>query len=174
MPIVLLVAAALVLPAPTYDLLQIEHLAPKGRVQDHDPEDPVVTAIVSSGRDAIPVLIRLIESERVYEETPIDFWPLVREGDVAFAILSDLFLDPTWKKSTLPDLCWDNILERTSSDLPAWQVLEDFVATHGRAAIAEKWRSAWSTHQADLEWDEAGRFFRVAGRELAPCRITTH
>jgi len=160
--------------SPTYDLLQIEHLNSKGRVQDpeYQRQGPVMQAILQSGKAAIPVLIDLIESERPYTGSPLDFWPEVREGDMALIILSDLFLDPTWRQSTLPELCWDNLLERADSAVPAWDLLERYIRSHGRAALTSRWRAAWLEHETKIVWDDDGRFFKVVDRELVPCRLT--
>ena len=118
----------------------------------------------------IPVLIELIESDRLYRRPPLDYWPEVREGDMAFAMLCDLFLDPTGEKSTLPELCWDNALKRSDSSVAAWELLGRYMNTYGRSSLAAQWRKAWSKHRESIVWDEEGRFFRVTGRELVSCR----
>ncbi len=140
---ILLSMAAASATVLTFDLLQIEHREPKGRAQDMT-SDPVIASIVASGKDGIPVLIELVESERLYENPPFDFWPEVREGDMALSILCDLFLDPTWKKSTVPERCWDNLLQRSDPGVPAWELLSHYVETNGRSSLAEKWSATWS------------------------------
>ena len=154
---------------PPFNLLDIEHRQPKGRMQD-DRSNPVIASVISHGKDSIPILIDLIESERIYSQPPFDFWPQVKEGDVALALLSNLFLDPTWRNSSLPSLCWDNILERETSATPSWELLYAYVEKHGRQPLAEKWRKAWVTHQAAIEWDSEGWYFRVNGLEPTPCQ----
>lgn len=158
----------------TYDLMKIAHLGGKGRVQDQkNPADSQISAILSMGKDAIPLLIKDLESERAYGRPPVDFWPKMTEGDVALVVLTNLFLDPTWRQSTLPELCWDNLLERTSSETPAWQLLDNFVAAHGRAELASRWRQTWLREGAKMKWDSKGRFFRIEGRELVECTPDT-
>jgi hypothetical protein len=154
-----------------FDLMEIGHIGGKGRIQDqkYHPNDPQVIAILAAGKEAIPLLIEALESERPYDKAPIDFWPKVVEGDVALAILSDLFLDPTWQRSTLPELCWDNLLGRTNESTPASELLHDFVKSNGRAVLANRWRQAWIQHGSRVRWDSIGRYFLVEGRELAPC-----
>jgi len=65
-------------------------------------------------------------------------------------VLSDLFLDPTQRLSTLPELCWDNLLERTSGETTAWDLLYGFVESHGRAELARRWRQAWAQYGAKV------------------------
>jgi hypothetical protein len=153
------------------DLMAITRLGGKGRVQDLRPgqKQPQINAILALGDDAIPRLIDAIESERPYRSPPAPFWPKMVEGDVALIVLSDLFLDASWKRSALPELCWDQLLERTSNQATAWELLGDFVRLHGRAELARRWREAWLQHGAKMKWNSAERFFEVEGRELTPC-----
>ena len=159
----------------SFDLLKIRQLPEKGRVQDkgYAARDPQVIAILASGKNAIPQLIGLLTSEKPFEKSPVPLWPKMVEGDLALAVLSDLFLDPSWKQSTLPDLCWDSILHRTSDDLPAWVLLDAFIKAHGREALAARWRQAWLEHGDSVVWDVSGQFFRVEGRDLSVCAPNT-
>jgi len=172
---VLVLALALALPCSAgteaFDLLKIAQLGSKGRIQDaqYQPKDAQVSAILAAGKDAVPHLIDALESTRAYEVSPKAFWPRMVEGDVALVVLSDLFLDPTWKQSTLPELCWDNILERTDAETPAWDLLNAFVKAHGRAELTKRWRAAWARHGAAVQWDPAGRYFVVEGLAPAAC-----
>jgi hypothetical protein len=155
----------------TFNLLEIGHMGGKGRIQDqkYHPNDPQVIAILSMGKGAVPILLESLESERPYDKPPIDFWPHMVEGDMALIVLSDLFLDPTWRQSTLPELCWDNLLRRTSREATASELLHDFVEAHGRAELARRWREAWAQYEPKVRWDSAGQYFRVEGRELTAC-----
>ena len=155
----------------SFDLMQVGHLASKGRIQDQKylRRDPQVTAILQMGKEAIPLLIEALESERPYVSPPVDYWPRMVEGDVALAVLSDLFLDPTWMQSTLPELCWDNLLERTSEDTTASDLLNGFVMLHGRAALARRWRQAWAQYESRVRWNPTGQYFEVEARELTAC-----
>jgi hypothetical protein len=91
------------------------------------------------------------------------------EGDMALIVLSDLFLDPTWKQSTLPELCWDNLLGRTSGDTASWDLLKNYVASHGRAELARHRLQAWARDGERMRWDPKGNYFKVEGRELVAC-----
>ena len=154
-----------------FNLLEVGSTGGKGRIQDvkYRPRDPQLAAILAMGKDAIPLLIDALESETAYERPPLDFWPTMVEGDMALVVLSDLFLDATWSRSTLPELCWDTVLERKSDGETAWDLLDDFVRAHGRAELANRWRQAWAQHASELKWDPKEQFFVVDGRELAAC-----
>jgi len=154
-----------------FNLMEIAHISGKGRIQDQKerPNDPQVTAILAMGKEAIPILIEALESERSYESPPLEFWPKMVEGDVALVVLSDLFLDPTWLQSTLPELCWDNLLKRPSADTTASDLLNGFVRSHGRAELARRWRRAWAQYSARVRWNSTGQYFQVEGRELTAC-----
>jgi hypothetical protein len=143
----------------TFDLLKIVQLSGKGRIQDaqYQPKDAQVSAILAAGKDAVPLLIDALESARPFKSSPNSFWPAMAEGDVALIVLTDLFLDPTWKRSTLPELCWDNILQRTDAETPAWDLLNTFVNAHGRTELARRWRAAWARHSAATRWDPIAR-----------------
>ena len=154
-----------------FDLLKISHLGGKGRVQDHGyhPDDPQINSILAMGKDAIPLLIESLESVRPYRVPPVDYWPKMVEGDIALVVLSDLFLDPTWERTTLPELCWNNILKRTDAETPAWDVLNAFVVAHGRAELSNRWRAAWARYGAAVRWDPTGRYFVVEDQALVEC-----
>ena len=159
----------------TFDVSKIAQLGGKGRIQDatSHPKDPQVSAILAAGKEAVPILIDALESTRPFEKSPQPFWPRMVEGDVALIVLSDLFLDPTWKRSTLPELCWDNILKRTDADTPARDLLDTFVAAHGRAELAKRWRAAWAQHSTAVRWDPTGQYFVVEGKPLMACAPNT-
>jgi hypothetical protein len=68
----LLITLACFADAKSFDLLAIGELGGKGRIQDTGsvPRDPQIAAILASGKDAIPLLIEAIESERPFERPP--------------------------------------------------------------------------------------------------------
>ena len=65
-----------------FNLMEIAHIGGKGRIQDQKerPNDPQVTAILAMGKEAIPILIEALESERSYKSPPLEFWPKMVEG----------------------------------------------------------------------------------------------
>jgi hypothetical protein len=77
----------------------------KGRFQNRDYcASAVMDEIVADGKSAIPVLISQITDSRWIAEPVYDYWPRIRAGELARSILSDLFFDDTWQKSTMPPL----------------------------------------------------------------------
>src|ERR1017187_810826 len=100
----------------------------KGRFQDrYYCDSAVMDEIVADGKSAIPVLISQITDSRWIEEPVYDFWPRIRAGELAYFILSDLFLDDTWQKSTMPDLFPH---QDCKNDEPAWVCWGHFRTTH--------------------------------------------
>jgi hypothetical protein len=94
-------------PAKAYPLSTWRNLTcrAKGRFQDREYcSSPVIDQIVADGKNAIPVLISQITDSRLITEPVYDYWPSIRAGELAQFILSDLFLDDTWQKKTMPEL----------------------------------------------------------------------
>jgi hypothetical protein len=92
---------------PSLTLHWIRRLPPKGRAQDAG--SAVVGRLLSSWTDSVPLLIDKLLSERPYEPPILDFWPSMREGDVALVLLTDFFRSPAGDTS-FPELCWDSLL----------------------------------------------------------------
>lgn len=157
-----LAASAVASPVTDVDLRTIGPVQPKGRVQDH-PRRSVVNRLVAAGAVAIPFLVSKLEDETKTEGHVFDYWPDVRVGDVALAILCDFFLTPDERTSTVPGLTWDAVLERTSApDLSAASLLRTFVATHGRAEIRRRIEALLRPYQGRFVWDDEQRCFRPA------------
>src|SRR5262245_51180530 len=55
-----------------FNLMEIAHIGGKGRIQDQNyhSNDRQVTAILAMGKDAIPLLIETLDSERPYDNAP--------------------------------------------------------------------------------------------------------
>jgi len=162
--------------ASDFDLMAIERIGPKGRVQD-SPVDPEISKILAVGKEAIPELIELVSSSKEYEHRPVSFWPVYSEGDMALSILSDLFRDSTWTKTTLPEHCWGTILGWTAADteagLAAWDVSYRYIERFGRESLADSWREVYARHAESIYWDEQERFFRIKDKPLEPCKLNT-
>jgi len=156
--------------ASEIDVLDVGKLLPKGRIQDNT-NDAVVAGIVAKRRESIPFLIDRLTSERVYDHRVLDFWPRVREGDIALMFLSDLFTDPSGVMSSLPELCWDTVLGRSDDDMPAWELVDSYLETHSRADLQALWRQAYVRYEKEISWDEDRRFFVISGRELQSCEM---
>ena len=149
-------------PQPiSVDLRLIGHIAPKGRGQDkiYNPSLPVVDALIDSGPAAIPFLLSKLGDETEIDPSVLDLWPRVRVGDVALVLLCDFFTRPDGK-NTVAGLNWDGILERGNQDGPAWALLEDFVAKHGRRGLRHRAEGILKPHHGRFAWDAEERCFK--------------
>ena len=144
----------------TVDLRGIGHLPSKGRAQDQaNPPNRVVSAIIAAGPDAIPFLVDQLSDETVLEGPVLDFWPQVRVGDVALVLLCDLFKAPDGISTTVPGLAWDTLLERDDVDIPAWSLLNRYVAAHGRRGLQSKVEQLLKPYVGRFAWDKSARCF---------------
>jgi hypothetical protein len=149
-------------PFDTIDLTRIQHIGPKGRVQDKEYNDlEVVDQLIGRGTDSIPLLISKLEDETELEGRVIDFWYKVTVGDIAHIILSDFFTDSTWEKATIPGIRWDDMLERRNAEITGEQVLREYIDKHGRSGIRKRWEKIWQEYKSRLYWDERERCFKV-------------
>jgi hypothetical protein len=134
----------------------------KGRFQDRDYcASAVMDQIVSDGKSAIPVLISQITDSRWIAEPVYDFWPQIRTGELAYFILSDLFVDDTWQKSTKPEL-----FPRQACDEPAWVCWDKFRKTHSLKVLQARWMRFWNANQGKIYWDEKARCFRLSDAKI--------
>jgi hypothetical protein len=154
------------------DLLKIRDIAPKGRIQDSEYNSHLqveINALVAQGPTAIDFLIAQLTDQRVINHHVLDYWPIVRVGDVALIVLADLFTDATWTQSTIPGASLDEILEQRNRSVATQKAHADFVRRHGRKAIQRKWQTLWRRYRTQVSWDEKNRCFRpnVAERKTA-------
>ena len=145
------------------DLAKIGHIQSKGRVQDEQYNRlEVVERLIAGGKESIPFLISQLESEKRVQGQVIDFWSKVTVGDLAFIILLDFFLDPTWSGSTISGLTWEEFLEvKKDSGQDAQQQLRSYISKHGRRQIKARWQRVWEENQERLYWDEKDRCFKL-------------
>lgn len=150
-------------PLSQIDLSKIGGVAPKGRVQDKDYNNlPVVENLIAHRREAVPFLINALDDETEIKDHVFDYWSDVRVGDVAFAILTDFFTDPTWQKTTIPGVGYDTFLGRKpNSNVTSEQLLRNYIAKHGRQDITTRWRAIWAQYQTRVYWDENDRCFKL-------------
>ena len=144
------------------DLHLIGHVAAKGRVQDKtfNPTVPIVDALIQSGPAAIPFLVSKLEDDTEIDGPVLDYWPRVHVGDVALLLLCDFFSRPDRKRSTVPGMSWDTILERRNADVPAWTLLDDFLTKYGRVGLRRKIEAMLKPHHGRFAWDEKERCFK--------------
>jgi hypothetical protein len=117
------------------------------------PTDPVIDALIEAGPASIPFLVQKLEDDTEIEHSVFDFWPRVHVGDVAFAILCDFFTTPDWTTSTIPGLSWDALLGRPTADMTASDLLESFVAKHGRRGLRQRVEAVLEPYKGQLKWD---------------------
>jgi hypothetical protein len=135
----------------------------KGRLQDVSSK--VMDQIIAAGPKAVPVLIGMITDARMAKtkEPIICFWPGMAVGDIAFCLLSDLFMNADWTKSTMPGTGWDEMLG-PAGDLPAWEQLHGFIRKHGRVALRDKWQLLWDKYGGQVFWDANERCFKLTNK----------
>jgi hypothetical protein len=69
--------------------------------------------------------------------------------------------DSSGQKTTIPGVGFDTFLQRTNSKLTGEQLLRQYIAKHGRRAIADRWREIWRKYKERVYWDERDRCFRL-------------
>jgi hypothetical protein len=144
------------------DLRQIQHIAPKGRVQDkYYNQLEMVDRLIALQTQAIPLLIEKLDDETVISHHVVDYWATITVGDLALMILTDFFTDATWTRTTLPNVSWDEMLNRKNKSDSAQEVLHQYLQQHGRKTIKEKWRKLWEANREQLYWDANERCFKL-------------
>ena len=130
----------------------------KGRFQDREYcSSAVIDRIVADGKSAIPRLISQITDSRWIAEPIYDFWPRIRTGELAHFILENLFVDETWRHSTMPAL-----FPPEKCDAPSWDCWASFRKGHTLGEIQTRWTAFWEANKERIYWDEKARCFRLA------------
>lgn len=129
----------------------------KGRFQDREYcSSQIIDQIVADGKSSIPILISQISDARWIAEPIEDFWPRIQVGDLAFFILSDLFLDDTWTKRTMPEL-----FPEPKCEDPSFVCWSKFRKTHSLATFHAGWLKFWNANRERIYWDDKARCFRL-------------
>jgi len=130
----------------------------KGRVQDKGYCDSkIMDRIIAQGKDAVPVLISQITDTRELKEPAFDFWNRMTVGDLANAILENLFTDSDWKTFNMPGL--ELITPKCEDSAEnCWQML---LKNHGREFVQDQWLAAWNKNKDRIYWDTEARCFRL-------------
>lgn len=147
------------------DLLKINEIAPKGRIQDMDynfQNAEMVEKLIQHGKASIPFLIEKLDDRSKFSRHVIDFWPDVTIADIALIMLTDLFTDSRWTKTTIPEADWKYIIgSDKKSAMPSSEWLIRFTERHGRKPIKNAWQKTWKKYQDRIYWDEKERCFNV-------------
>lgn len=156
------------------DLVDINHIGPKGRVQDkkYNPDSSVIDELIKNGKSSISFLIERLKSEKAYGPGVLDLWPYVEERHVALIILTDFFLDSSWEKSTAPDMCFNSLIsaQREYPDLAIWAIFYDHFSPDVWNQSINKWEFFWENNKDKIYWDSKDRFFRIEGKEFRFCQ----
>lgn len=145
------------------NLAEINAIAPKGRVQDKDynPNLIIVDKLVAKGVESIPFLIKNLGNSSKLPKPVIGLWSKNEIGDIALIILTDFFTDEDWKKTTIPGVSWNEILEIDSAQsLSAEDSLRRYVKKHGREKLVSKWAKIWNENKDRVYWDVSARCFK--------------
>ena len=165
--IVLLISFLLIQPGQTqtkkakYPLTQFnnEGCMAKGRVQDCS--GPVMQEILADDKEAIPVLIsQLTETARTKYQIA-DYWGDTRSGDVAYAILIDLFTDTDLHTLGMPGVPdWPTVMKGCNST--AQGCWDEYLRKNGRMSVRQAWMHAWNLNKNKVHWDAKAQCFRVS------------
>jgi hypothetical protein len=134
----------------------------KGRFQDKGyNESPVVEDIILRGKDSVPILIDMISDPTPTKEPAFCYWPKTTYGDLAFFMLTDLFLDATWEHSTLSGASLQDLLWRKPNEMPMWDHYAAYLKKHGPRDLQRKWTKLWAEYRDKVEWDAKDRCYRL-------------
>ncbi len=152
-------------------LLAIPRIQPKGRLQDKDyqPNFYLIDTIINNWETYLPKLIELIEDTTKYSSSPLTFWSDVRVGDISFIIINNLFRNETWLESTMPGLCWNEILENANNKIPIWEKYDEFIKQNGRKKLKSKVQDLWLKHSENIFWDKKSRCLKIHGTLPEKC-----
>jgi hypothetical protein len=133
----------------------------KGRVQDCNGK--VMQEILADGKHAIPILVsQLTETARAKKQIA-DYWGDTRSGDVAFAVLTDLFTDADRQTFEMPDVTgWQTVME--GCDTTAQGCWDQYLRKHGRMSVKREWLNAWNLHKDQISWDPKSKCFRLSNK----------
>lgn len=126
-----------------FDLSKVEHFPHKGRVQDKTDggKHLVINELLQKNKEAILLLIDLLDDDAKLDQQVICYWPRQSVGDIALVILTDFFTDSTWTNATIPGASWNEILESKPDAnllIPTWHQLDDFKNKRGSKEIRQK------------------------------------
>lgn len=138
------------------DLLKIEKIAPKGRIQDkeYNPNLKIVESIVHDWQNEIPILIQQITDTTRFQESPVDYWQDCRVGDVALLVILDLVTDDVWSKSSIAPLSWDSLLINFKDDGKGlFSRYQKLLKKEGRIVLQRRIKAIWDKHKNEVYWD---------------------
>jgi hypothetical protein len=116
--------------------------------------------IIAAGPQSVPVLTRMLADRHMAQtrEPILCYWPGMTISDIAFCLLTSLFMD-THGKTTVPGAAWNDMLG--PNDTTAWDQLHSFIKKHGIRALQAKWQRLWSRYGNQMEWDPKEGCFKL-------------
>lgn len=134
----------------------------KGRLQDKTYcSSKIVDDVIARGKASLPMLISELSDTRTTKTPVFDFWSYTAAGDVAFALLNDLFTGDDWKTFNMTGAPgWDAVREHCSA--ASEQCWRQYLRKHGRRYVQQKWMSAWHDNKDRIRWDAKARCFRLS------------
>ena len=145
------------------DLSRIAYIAPKGRVQDKEYNQiRTIEKLIAVGKDSIPFLIDKLDDETKIKHHVKNYWSEVSVGDLALIVLTNFFLDSSWQKSTIPNVGWDEFLERgEDKNSTGEDILRNYIEKHGRKKIKDRWQKIWEENKENIYWDKDDQCFKI-------------
>ena len=144
-----------------FNLIAVTDMGFKGRAQDGNLQpQQIAKAIYKNPNDSVPKLIASLTDSRETKEPVI--CPAASNttvGDITLMILADMFLDSSWKKSTVPGASLDELIGPNPKNQDFMSHLHDYVHKHGRLSLQRKWKQIWSANKDRITWDEEQRCF---------------
>jgi hypothetical protein len=131
----------------------------KGRTQDCSGK--VMQEILAGGKSSIPILISQLTDTALTEEPIEDYWGHTNSGDVAYIVLTDLFLDADWETFNMPGVPdWPTVMK--GCDLGAEGCWRKYLRKHGRKSVQQAWLRAWNLWKDRVYWEPTARCFRIS------------
>jgi hypothetical protein len=77
-------------------------------------------------------------------------------------MLTNLFTDSSWTKTTIPEAEWEYVINyNKKSNMSFSEWVTTFTERHGRKPVKNKWQKTWQKYQDRIYWDEKERCFDV-------------
>jgi len=142
-----------------FNLVAVTDMGFKGRAQDENVKPwSIGKEIYKDPKASVPKLIASLTDERTTKDPVLcPIYSYSTASDVAFMILSDMFLDSSWKKSTVPGTSVQELIGH--SDEPFLIQLHTYTRKHGRSSLQRKWQTIWKAYEGKVEWDAKERCF---------------
>jgi hypothetical protein len=131
----------------------------KARVQDCSGK--VMQEILAGGRSSIPILISQFTDTTRTKKPIEDYWGYTNSGDIAYIVLTDLFLDADGRTFNMPGVPdWTTVM--TACDTSAEGCWRKYLRKHGRKSVQQAWLRAWNLWKDRVYWEPTAQCFRIS------------